>query len=41
MFDGALDRDTAAWFNRERKALGTLRTERAILPVDEMIEFAD
>ncbi|WP_211771054.1 serine/threonine protein kinase [Kutzneria sp. CA-103260] len=41
VFDGSLDRDTAAWLGRERKALDTVRTERAILPVDEVIEFQD
>ena len=41
VFDGSLDRDTAAWLGRERKALDTVRAERAILPVDEVIELQD
>lgn len=39
VFDGVLDRDTAARFDRERKALGAVRGERAILPVDEVGEL--
>ncbi|MGW7531339.1 protein kinase domain-containing protein [Amycolatopsis sp. NPDC054798] len=39
VFDGVLDRDTAARFDRERKALAGVRGERAILPVDETGEL--
>ncbi|WP_409464312.1 serine/threonine-protein kinase [Amycolatopsis sp. GA6-003] len=39
VFDGVLDRDTAARFDRERKALAAVRGERAILPVDEAGEL--
>lgn len=41
VFASGFDRDTAAGLDRERKALETVRSERAILPVDEVIEFAD
>ncbi|WP_116203094.1 serine/threonine protein kinase [Amycolatopsis circi] len=40
VFDGVLDRDTAARFDRERKALAAVRGERAILPVDEAGELS-
>ncbi|MGV9297345.1 protein kinase domain-containing protein [Amycolatopsis sp. NPDC003676] len=41
VFDGVLDRDTAARFDRERKALAAVRGERAILPADEVGELSD
>ncbi|MFE3170365.1 protein kinase [Amycolatopsis sp. NPDC059090] len=40
VFDGVLDRDTTARFDRERKALAAVRGERAILPVDEVGELS-
>ncbi|MET9258662.1 protein kinase [Amycolatopsis sp. NPDC004079] len=40
VFDGVLDRDTAARFDRERKALAAVRGERAILPADEVGELS-
>ncbi|TVT17407.1 protein kinase, partial [Amycolatopsis rhizosphaerae] len=41
VFGEGFDRETTASFDRERKALDTLRAERAILPADGVTELPD
>jgi hypothetical protein len=39
VFPGGFDRDTSAWFERERKALAAAGPARSILPVRGLVEY--
>ncbi|WP_436501629.1 protein kinase domain-containing protein [Actinokineospora sp. HUAS TT18] len=41
VFADSLDRDTAAWLARERKALHQVRHVRSILPIDGLVDHTD
>ncbi|KAA2267179.1 protein kinase [Solihabitans fulvus] len=41
MFYDRIDRDTAAWLDRERAALDSVRSVRSVLPVDGVVEHPD
>ncbi|GAA4523880.1 serine/threonine protein kinase [Amycolatopsis samaneae] len=41
VFPERFDRDTAAWLDRERKALDTVRSTPSILPIDGVVEYPD
>ncbi len=41
MFPGSFDRETSAWLERERKALATVRSTRAVLQIADVLTLPD